>query len=217
MKIIRISILLSLFVFTGNSTFAQLQWVKYTGEVPENAVIGGVENHIELPVCRGNFNGAMHPGKLFANHCNIGYGGVEKMLKDFEVLVNDGVIELDWLKSNGTLPEHAVQAGTEGGIGLYVGRAHHEKSTHPGKVFKVGGNYICNIGYGTLEVVNETFEVLVENPADEEAIHTNHDNRCAAPDEYLESIVGFVGMMPKEKQINEGFSLVSNNLKYVPE
>ena len=215
MKIIRISILLPLVVFLCNSTSAQLEWVKYTGETPDNAVIGGVENHIELPVCRGDFNGAKHPGKLFANHCNIGYGGAEKMLTDFEVLVNHGVVELDWLKSNGTetLPDNAILAGTEGGIPLYVGRAHHENGTHPGKIFKVGGNYICNIGYGTLEVVSESFEVLVENHQHEEAMHTNDDDRCAAP-EYIQSTVGFIGSMSQNKQINEGFSLVSNNLKY---
>ncbi len=204
----------ALFVLSSSSTFAQLEWVKFDGKIPDYAVIGGVEEGRTLPVCRCNFNGAVHPGKVVANNCNIGYGGEEKMVPSFEILVNNGTVDLGWEKSTGTLPENAIQAGTEGGVALYVGRAYHENGTHPGKVFKVGDNYICNIGHGTLEVVNTTFEVLVEHHASGEAMHTNHDDRCVYAKDSVQSTVGYIGSMSQMRQLNEGFSLVSKNIKY---
>ncbi|MGK0316465.1 MAG: hypothetical protein ACI86M_002700 [Saprospiraceae bacterium] len=57
-------------------------------------------------------------------------------------LLNKGVVELDCLKTDVALPDHAIQSDKERGGLIFVGRAHYKGGTHPGKVFKVGGKYI---------------------------------------------------------------------------
>ena len=210
MKNLKLIGLTSIFLLAFSSLFAQLEWVPYKGEVPENAVIGGIETQRALPVCRCNFNGAMHPGKVVDKYCNIGYGGAEKVISDFEILINKGGIALDWEKSSGQLPANAVQAGTEGSLALYVGRSHYKEGTHPGKVFK-SGNYICNIGWGGKEITQTTFEVLVEHRL-EVIDFESQKSRCA--ENNYSSIAKTLGSIKKDQTIEEGFSLISNNLKY---
>lgn len=216
MKNVKSLLLASIMMLSLNYASAQLEWVEFDGELPSNAVIGGVETHRSLAICRCEYNGAQHPGKVVERRCNIGWGGKEVGLKRFEVLVNNGVVELDWLKTDGTeMPDHAVQAGKENGKPLYVGRAYHENGTHPGKVFRVGKNSICNIGYGGKEITYKTFEVLVENPPHEDDSRIRHDNRCDTKSKKAAYTVGqYVRTMGKERQINEGLSLVSSNIRY---
>ena len=214
MKTIKSIVLTSMLTLLCSTVFAQLEWVPFEGELPSNAVIGGVEGHRQLAVCRSNFQGAIHPGKVVGSTCNIGYGGSEKSLTDFEVLINTGVVELDWLKSDGTLPDHASQAGEENGTPLYAGRAFHEGGTHPGKIFKAGDKYICNIGYGGKEITYTTFETLVENHADHSNEVLNNNIRCESDSISAFTTVGYISTMSKNRQINEGSSLVSANLKY---
>ena len=142
-----------------------LDWVAYNGSIPSNAVNGGYENGRNLPVCRTNYNGAMHPGKVVANMCNIGWGGKEITARSFEVLVNNGGAATSWVSVSGQIPGNAVQAGTENGKPLYVGQATMSNgSVHPGKVFGTPGAYICNYGYGGSEIVEKSnFKVLVKN------------------------------------------------------
>ena len=64
-----------------------LSWVASTGTVPANAVIGGQEPGRTLPICRGAYEGGLHPGKVVAGKCNIGWGGMEITLQAFEVLI----------------------------------------------------------------------------------------------------------------------------------
>ena len=57
--------------------------------IPPNAVVGGFENGRPLYIChaRYDFHG-VHPGKIVAGACNIGYGGQEIRIPDYQVLVN---------------------------------------------------------------------------------------------------------------------------------
>lgn len=199
------------FVLSFSSLFAQLEWVPYKGTVPDNAVIGGVETHRSLPVCRCTFKGAKHPGKVVANNCNIGYGGAEKLIPDFEILVNKNGVALDWEKSNGELPPNAIKAGTERGIALYVGRAFHEGGTHPGKVFGVDSSYICNIGWGGKEITLNAFEVLVKH---ESIVMDFESKKSRCGGKYYSSIAKFIGTIKKEQKIEEGYCLISDNLKF---
>ncbi|MFK8009392.1 MAG: DM9 repeat-containing protein [Saprospiraceae bacterium] len=214
MRLTKLVLLISIFLFTYNFANAQLKWVEFSEELPPYSVIGGVESNRSLPVCRCNYNGAMHPGKVVENKCNIGYGGMEKTVSNFEVLTNSGVIQLDWIKTDGSsLPKNAIKAGTEGDRTLYVGRVYHEKGTHPGKVFKVGDKYICNIGYGGEELTFTTFEVLVKYPPNKKSKALAFDKRCERlPKTAI--ISNSIGSIGKEKQIYEGSSLLSRNLKY---
>jgi Protein of unknown function (DUF3421) len=132
---------------------ARLEWIAFDGMVPENSVSGGKEKGNDLPICRGSYNGAVHPGKLLANKCNIGWGGKEIELSSFDVLVNSGV-PLVWVDYKGSIPVNAVEAGNENGKILYVGQfTRPDGSTHPGKVFGKSGNYIFNYSYGGKEIV----------------------------------------------------------------
>ncbi|MDF1698264.1 MAG: DUF3421 domain-containing protein [Saprospiraceae bacterium] len=244
MKIKNLLLLSTLMLLTIGSTYGQLEWVKYEGSIPEYAVIGGVETNRSLPICRCYYKGGMHPGKVVEKGCNIGYGGKEKVFKNYEVLVNKGVTELDWVKTeDGSLPDHAIQAGKENGKPMYIGRASHENGTHPGKVFSVGKNNICNIGYAGKEITKNSFEVLVEHKSDPNVARLSHDEtRCGydmdkltpkkmlktASKKMTETIsrkkektkapsainAKYIGQMMKERQVNEGESLVSSNMKY---
>ncbi|MCB0642305.1 MAG: DUF3421 domain-containing protein, partial [Phaeodactylibacter sp.] len=155
-------------------TQAQMAWVQFTGSIPSTAVVGGTENGQNLYIGRATHsNGTVHPGKVFRSGydyiCNYGYGGKEVVAKSFEILVqtNSGV-RLKWEPVSGSIPADAVTAGTENGQYFYVGRASHSNGTvHPGKIFAVDGQYICNYGYGGKEVTSKSgFQVLVaKSPA----------------------------------------------------
>lgn len=216
MKITNLLLLLAIFLLSFGSSFAQLEWVQYDGEaIPSNAVIGGVETHRSLAICRCEYKGGIHPGKVVEKACNIGWGGKEIIVKKFEVLVNKGTVELDWIKTLGSLPEHAVQGGEENGTPLYIGRKYHKNGTHPGKVFRIGKKYICNIGWGGKEKINKRFEVLVVNQPQPQTKRNPNDYRCEVSKKQPDHINGvYIGRMNKESQINEGQSIVSTNLKF---
>jgi hypothetical protein len=131
-----------------------LVWVKYTGSIPSNAVYGGKEsNGTKLAVCRCDYNGAKHPGKVVGTACNIGWGGREAVVTNFEILTNPSGLAISYQVFDGrNLPANAVSAGKEAGNELYVGSAEHMGGMHPGKIFWVGNKFICNFGYGGKEV-----------------------------------------------------------------
>lgn len=59
------------------------------GRVPANALPAGFEaNGAPLYICRGRFNGGLHPGKIRPEFggCNIPWGGGEHVVRDYEVL-----------------------------------------------------------------------------------------------------------------------------------
>ncbi len=150
-------------VFFSLEANAQLKWEPYQGNVPVNAVVGGQENGKNIVVCRGQYNGNYHPGKLINTHCNIGWGGREIVIRKFEILINEGNVNLKWVRIiKGNLPSNMVEAGKENGQPLYVGRVtRSDGSVHPGKVLKSGSDYICNYGYGGAEITEKNnFEVL---------------------------------------------------------
>jgi len=137
---------------------AALNWVAATGgQVPAGTVTGGQEPGRTLYICRANFEGGVHPGKLVGSNCNIGYGGREVEVRSYETLVQQGVVPLRWVAATGgQVPAGAVTGGQEPGRTLYICRANFEGGVHPGKL--VGSN--CNIGYGGREVEVRNYEVL---------------------------------------------------------
>lgn len=68
------------------STGVAPKWV-FGPTVPANAVIGGQQNGINLPVCRASHLNSVHPGKVWNGNCNFGYGGREIVTPTFEILV----------------------------------------------------------------------------------------------------------------------------------
>jgi len=140
-----------------------LQWVAYDGTMPANAVSGGFENGTDLMVCRSFYNGANHPGKVVGGNCNFGWGGKEIVSETYEILVNEDGMTLPWVAYTGSIPKHAVIAGTEGDRNYYVGQfTRADGSIHSGKVFGTPENYIFNYGYGGKEITEKKdFRILV--------------------------------------------------------
>ena len=82
-------------VFSVTYVYAQdgrgVAWVKaVNGQIPKGAVEGGVVEGKTIYICRAYYSNGTHPGKTWENACNIGWGGKEVAVKDFEVLVSKG-------------------------------------------------------------------------------------------------------------------------------
>jgi hypothetical protein len=137
----------------------QGRWVPAAnGVIPRGAVQGGVEaNGQPLFVCRASYNGGVHVGKVVGPNCNIGWGGAEVTLPQYEVLVGRSN---RWVPaSGGVTPPNAIQGGQEAnGTILFICRANYNGGVHVGKV--VGTN--CNIGWGGAEVTLPQYEVLTQ-------------------------------------------------------
>lgn len=137
-----------------------LQWIGMSAGMPLPAgiVAGGKEGNppTTLFICRANYNGGAHPGKLFNGYCNFGWGGQEITASNYEVLVSNK--PLGWVTaSTGYVPPNAVQGGYQQNGPLYICQAKYMGGKYPGKV--VGTN--CNIGYAGQEVLVPFYKVLV--------------------------------------------------------
>jgi hypothetical protein len=138
------------------------RWVQASGgAIPDGAVAQGHEADGEsLWVCRANYAGGVHPGKVRGafGAANIPYGGQEVKVFEYEVLMDAG----QWVAaSGGNIPEGAAAWGREAnGEGLFVARAIVVgNDLHPGKVRAEFG--AANIPYGGNEVKVQFYDVLV--------------------------------------------------------
>lgn len=135
-----------------------MRWMPSSnGMVPQGALQGGNEaNGQPLYVCRAAYNGGTHIGKVVGQACNIGWGGAEISLPQYEVLMD---ARGRWVAARpGYLPPGALQAGNESnGQPLFLCRGAYNGGTHIGKV--VGQS--CNIGWGGAEVSLQQYEVYV--------------------------------------------------------
>jgi len=68
----------------------QLHWADaIPGRVPRTAVVGGFERGHPLYICHGRYFGGVHPGKVVQGNCNIGYGGREIYLRNYQILAQN--------------------------------------------------------------------------------------------------------------------------------
>lgn len=73
-----------------------LRWVSVEpGEVFDNAIQGGYERGHPLYVCQARHAGGIHPGKIVAGLCNIGFGGNEFKKYNYRVLIKPNDWEID--------------------------------------------------------------------------------------------------------------------------
>lgn len=135
------------------------RWVTAkSGRLPRGAYVGGQEPGRKLYVCRAAYKKGVHPGKVVAGKCNIGWGGKERALKSFQVLVaNSKSFRFVNSKQGARLPKGTFIGGKEPGRTLPVCRASHRGGWHPGKI--VAGK--CNIGWGGKEIARTRYQVLV--------------------------------------------------------
>ncbi len=147
--------LLTIFIATG----AHAAWVAASnGEIPAGSLVGGNEaDGANLYICRANYEGGLHVGKVRPafGGCNIGWGGKEVAVAQYETYVV-------WASAaNGDVPAGAVVGGYESdGTDLYVCRGAYQGGLHMGKVRKAF--QACNLGWGGKEVKVNPYEVLVE-------------------------------------------------------
>ncbi|MEK8022028.1 MAG: DM9 repeat-containing protein [Candidatus Parabeggiatoa sp.] len=79
-------------VMTTKGGKMQLVWVS-SNSIPPLAVQGGYNDTSEgyggypLMVCHGPYKQGVHPGKLWKGNCNIGWGGKEITLTNYQILV----------------------------------------------------------------------------------------------------------------------------------
>lgn len=104
------------------------QWVKATANsFPLNAIAGGYEaNGAPLYIARAVIDGGYHPGKARKNGDGfIPYGGVERIVKDFEVLTSNPVATITrgtyHIRSQiGNKPMDVVNGQNANGNGLHL-------------------------------------------------------------------------------------------------
>ncbi|MCZ8182111.1 MAG: DUF3421 domain-containing protein [Beijerinckiaceae bacterium] len=131
-----------------------VEWVnRQSGQaLPAGALVGGDNGDGRvLHLCRGQYRGGWHTGKLLAGRCNFGWGGTEIVVDRYQVLRGYGV----WRRPFGDLDRSYIGGGS--GTDRYrICRAPYRGGVHPGKV--VAGR--CNIGWGGREIVVDGFEAL---------------------------------------------------------
>ncbi len=130
------------------------------GVIPSNAISGGTWTGGTLYVARANNIGNWNPGKTWAGYpkCNYGWGGLEKITTNFEVLtMAPGTYE--WVAGT-TVPANAVIAGTEGELKLCPCQGKMaDGNYHPGKTWQGAG--ACAVGYGGQEVLATDYKTLM--------------------------------------------------------
>lgn len=136
-----------------------LNWVGASnGEIPPDAVVGGYESGRRLYICRAEYNGGVHPGKVVGNNCNFGWGEEEILSPFYEVLTAPRNVRIAWIEaSNGRVPTGAIAGGIEADRDIFICRASHNNGVHPGKI--VGSN--CNISWGGQEILKRNYQVAV--------------------------------------------------------
>lgn len=141
-------------------SYTQPTWVEMMRgyAIPYNVVVGGFDpaERVNLYVCRGNYGGGIHPGKLIDGMCNISWGGMEVRLDRYQVLVSS--YQLSWMPGNdGYVPPNAIPGGGENGHALYICQARFRGGMHTGKLTE----QTCNIGWGGREILIPNYNVLV--------------------------------------------------------
>ncbi len=143
----------------GLASVANAGWAPASnGHIPSGSLVSGHEaNGDKLYVCRANYKGGVHPGKVRKGFraCNIGWGSKEISVKKYETYVI-------WQKGkNGEIPSSAVIAGKESnGETLYTCRGQYNGGVHSGKVRRAFGG--CNISWGGKEVKVNPYEILIK-------------------------------------------------------
>ncbi|KAK9753383.1 Protein of unknown function (DUF3421) [Popillia japonica] len=131
-----------------------------SGDIPQNAFVGGEDNGETLFVARGSFGDSQVPGKLLASHgcCYVPWGGKENPLTEYEVLCD---FNGDWIECSGaSIPQNAFPAGeSEDGEPLYIGRVFIDGTLTIGKVQESHG--VCYVPYDGKEESFQDYQILV--------------------------------------------------------
>jgi hypothetical protein len=162
-------------LIVSGTVLARADWQRASdGQIPAGAVSAGREaNGEQLYLCRANFKGGVHPGKIRPafGGCNVPWGGAEHAVRSYEVLVGSHG-SYSWTRaSGGGVPPGALAAGREAnGDPLYICRGNFQGGVHPGKVRQAFG--ACNVPWGGGEHKVNPYDVLMGNPSSGANPHT---------------------------------------------
>lgn len=140
-------------------------WVEASdGNVPCDAVIGGMDSGESIYIGRVQHEADLLPGKIVPSHrvCYVPYASCEFPHRTYQVLVSLDQTQFDWVpESNGRLPPGAVQGGfsAKDNEALYIGRVFHEDTLTIGKIHC--SHNCLYIPYNKEEVRYTYYEVLV--------------------------------------------------------
>ncbi len=164
----------------GNASPANLSWVRSASgyAAPIQAFAGGSEDGAALVLCRAAYAQGVYPGKLVKGNCNIGIGGREFYLHDYEILVGSGG---SWGPPQAGYAG-AFVAGIEGGRPVYVCQAPYRGGIHPGRV--VGDQ--CSITYAGVETPVRDFAVLYAGIMTAPGVLVQGSGAAAAPPVYVQ-------------------------------
>ncbi len=116
----------------------------------------------DLYLCRAEHEGAMIPGKIVANHCNIAVGndldGTETMKSSFEVFQGKNLLQ--WKPVSGQTLEDFYVTGEEFNTPLGTCRVVYQGGIQPGKLFK--DRCFISFDHSVLQPSESTYDVLVE-------------------------------------------------------
>lgn len=156
--------------FDGVNSMGPYAWLspadaQARGLTLDNAVKGGQEAGGQaLALCRAALPDGVHPGKLHAGNCNIGWGGQEVVKSSgFEVLYQTQpslakYLPQEWVDPGIANDLMTFKGGQAGSTQIRVARVNYEGGVHPGKEW--AGK--CYIGYGGQEkAVNPPYQVLI--------------------------------------------------------
>ena len=140
-------------IFDGVTSTGPYHWVNgpaYLQSHPDKAyAVTGVP--FEQWVCRASYSDGTHPGKVYGNNCNIGWGGKEIVISSgFEMLVLDyGTQYAKYFTQSWQPSSSATGFKSAAAPAMRICRAVLSNGAHLGKEW--AGN--CNIGWGGFEVV----------------------------------------------------------------
>jgi Protein of unknown function (DUF3421) len=134
-------------------------WQPYTGTIPAGTIPFYEVDQVRY-VCRGRYNTGTHPGKVVDRGCNIGWGGAEVVLTQYEILVDDPARPtFTWTRWQGRIPDNAVFGGVECNAGdncnnrLFVGMGTYDGyNRQVGKIMSHTNR--LNFGYGGAEIAD---------------------------------------------------------------
>lgn len=122
----------------------------------EDLIQAGAENGNISYLCRAQFAGRMHPGKVFMDSCHIGWQGREISIRPYQILVSHR--SLGWVSGSfGYVPHNAYEIGLSKNEPLYVCQASFKNALIPGEII----GQMCHFAWNGKQYAQPHYKVLV--------------------------------------------------------
>lgn len=138
---------------TRKAPASAIKWVTFTGQLPKDAVQGGVASRRAIYICRGRHNQGTHTGRVIGNKCHITWGGSVVPLTRFAILTSSQPLKWQVGQNN-----KVVFGGYENGQTRYICKAPFRGGIYPGKVV----DNKCLIGWSNKTLAIGNYTVLTK-------------------------------------------------------